>query len=76
MRYIVDILPAALSDIIEAAQWYEDEREGLGADFAAEVDKAIDWLAERALTPRIRYRRKSCALDSSPPLSLSHLLLP
>ena len=59
MRYIVDILPAALSDIIEAAQWYENEREGLGADFAAEVDKAIDWLAERALTPRIRYRRKS-----------------
>lgn len=53
MRYIVDILPASLSDILEAAQWYEDEREGLGADFAAEVDKAIDWLGERALTPRI-----------------------
>ena len=50
MRYIVDILPAATSDIIEAAQWYEGEREGLGADFAAEVDKAIAWLAERALT--------------------------
>jgi hypothetical protein len=26
MRYIVDILPAALSDIIEAAQWYEKQR--------------------------------------------------
>jgi toxin ParE1/3/4 len=59
MSYSVDILPAALSDIIEAAQWYEGQREGLGADFAAEVDKAIDWLAEQAMTPRIRYRRKS-----------------
>lgn len=59
MSYIVDILPEALSDIIEAAQWYESEREGLGADFAAEVDEAIGWLEERALTPRIRYRRKS-----------------
>jgi plasmid stabilization system protein ParE len=59
MRYIVDILPAALSDIIEAAQWYEDQREGLGADFAVEVDKAIDRLEEQALVPRIRYRRKS-----------------
>ena len=59
MRYIVDILPAALSDIIEAAQWYEDQREGLGADFAGEVDKAIDWLEEQALVPRVRYRRKS-----------------
>lgn len=59
MRYTVDILPIALSDILDAAQWYEDEREGLGADFAAEVNKAIDSLAERALVPRIRYRRKS-----------------
>ena len=59
MRYVVDILPIALSDIIEAAQWYEGQREGLGADFAVEVDRAIDWLAEQALAPRIRYRRKS-----------------
>lgn len=59
MSYTVDILPIALSDILEAAQWYEDESDGLGADFAAEVDKAINWLAERALVPRIRYRRKS-----------------
>ena len=39
MSYTVNILPAALSDILEAAQWYEGEREGLGVDFAAEVDK-------------------------------------
>ena len=59
MSYTVDILPIALSDILEATQWYEDQREGLGSDFAAEVDKAINWLIERALAPRIRYRRKS-----------------
>ena len=75
MRYTVDILPSALSDILEAAQWYENEREGLGADFAAEVDEAIDSLAERALVPPYPLSPQECALDSSPSLSLSNLLL-
>lgn len=59
MTYTVDILPVALSDILEAAEWYEEQREGLGADFTTELDKAIDFLTEQALVPRIRYRRKS-----------------
>jgi toxin ParE1/3/4 len=59
MRFKVDILPLAISDITEAAQWYEEQREGLGIEFAVEVDAAIDGLAERALMPRIRYRRKN-----------------
>ena len=59
MRFAVDVLPAALSDITEAARWYEDQREGLGSEFAIEVNAAIDGLAEGALLPRVRYLRKN-----------------
>ena len=58
MRFILDILPGAIADIAEAAQWYEGQREGLGTEFALEVNSTIDTLAEQALLFRVRYRRK------------------
>jgi plasmid stabilization system protein ParE len=59
VRFALVILPAAIIDVREAAQWYEDQRMGLGAEFALEVTKAIDGLAEHALLFRVRYRRKN-----------------
>lgn len=59
MRFALDILPIAIADIAEAAQWYEAQREGLGAEFALEVDATIESLAEHALHFRVRYRRKN-----------------
>ena len=59
MTFLPDILSAALADITEAARWYEDQREGLGAEFVIAVNEAIDGLAEGALVSRVRYRRKS-----------------
>ncbi len=30
MRFALDVLPAAIADIVEAARWYEDQRGGVG----------------------------------------------
>ena len=59
MRFVVDILPEALSDISTAVCWYENQQAGLGCKFVAEVSRRIDELAEQALVFRIRYRRKN-----------------
>jgi hypothetical protein len=29
MKFALDVLPAAIADIVEAARWYGDQREGL-----------------------------------------------
>ena len=59
MRFALDILPEALSDISTATRWYEDQQTGLGDEFAAAVSRRIDELVEQALAYRIRYRRKN-----------------
>lgn len=40
----VRILEAAVQEALEAAAWYEREQEGLGADFEAAIDAALDML--------------------------------
>jgi len=59
MRFTLDILPEALTDIFAAAAWYEQQREGLGAEFALAVNKEIDALKDQALAFRVRYRRRN-----------------
>jgi toxin ParE1/3/4 len=44
------ILAAAAEEAAEAAAWYENERPGLGAAFAREVDEALD-LLEQEIVP-------------------------
>ena len=58
MRFALDILPEALSDISLAARWYEDQQTGLGCEFAAEVSRRIDELAGQALVSQVRYAAK------------------
>lgn len=38
------ILEAAAEEAIEAVTWYEQERKGLGAEFAKAIDVALDLL--------------------------------
>ena len=59
MRFVLDILPGAIADITAAARWYENQRQGLGTQFALEANKTIESLADEALRHRVRYRRKS-----------------
>jgi hypothetical protein len=45
----LDIRAEAELDMIEAGLWYENEREGLGADFSFEVDKIVARIVENPL---------------------------
>lgn len=45
----VRILEEASQEAIEAAAWYEYEQPGLGADFFAAVDAAIDLIEKTSL---------------------------
>ena len=42
----IEILAEAAKKAAEAARWYERERPGLGAEFEAAVDVALDLLAD------------------------------
>jgi len=55
MNAAVKRLPPAEADIIRAAEWYDDQQPGLGADFAREVDAIISCLATTALLHSIRF---------------------
>lgn len=56
MKRQVDLRPAALADLEDAAAWYEARSVSLGKDLVREVCAAISLLAETALTPRLRHR--------------------
>ena len=40
------VLEAAAEEAVEAADWYERQRPGLGADFGRALDAALDLLEE------------------------------
>jgi plasmid stabilization system protein ParE len=41
----VPFLPAAEEEFLDAVAWYEAERPGLGAEFLAEVERAVRRIA-------------------------------
>ena len=45
----IEIRAEAELDIIEAALWYENEREGFGVEFSLEVERAVARIAENQL---------------------------
>jgi plasmid stabilization system protein ParE len=45
----IEIRAEAELDIIEAALWYENEREGFGAEFSFEVERSVARIAENPL---------------------------
>jgi hypothetical protein len=57
---IVESLPQAKSELMDAVAYYEGELSGLGQRFWEEVDVHIAWIAENSDIPRLRdggYRR-------------------
>jgi toxin ParE1/3/4 len=57
MNWQVDIRPAALTDIENAADWYEQRSAGLGTDFVARVRSAMADLNREPEIPRLRHVR-------------------
>jgi len=57
MKYRLKSRPEVSTDILEAADWYERQQPGLGADFAREVRENIRSLRVNPLLYRIRHTR-------------------
>ena len=55
MPAVVKKLPAAEADILEAAEWYDNQQPGLGEDFIRETDRIIASLAADAPLHRVRF---------------------
>ena len=45
MNYSIEIRPEAVADVETAAEWHENQRVGLAADFVLTVIEAIEGLA-------------------------------
>jgi hypothetical protein len=66
----LDFLQAAETDYAESIAYYEQQRDGLGMEFAAEVKRALNrilqypdaWTALSANTRRCRLSRFPCAV--------------
>jgi toxin ParE1/3/4 len=57
---IVEFLPEAKSELLDAVAYYEGELNGLGQRLWAEIDEHIAWIAGNHEIPRLRtggYRR-------------------
>jgi plasmid stabilization system protein ParE len=47
--------PQAEAELLDARDWYEDQRPGLGSTFAAEVDRALSAVLQAPLAyPRVQ----------------------
>ena len=57
MSYRVNILPIAYKDARDAKQWYNKQREGLGDEFKAVVNKEIQFIREYPENYQVRYKQ-------------------
>jgi plasmid stabilization system protein ParE len=57
VSYSLEIRPDALSDIAEAAAWYDEREPGLGGEFVGAIREAIRNLSSNPLAHRVRNRR-------------------
>lgn len=48
MKYYLRLADEALTDIEQAAQWYEDKRKGLGKEFSEITVNYLEYLARNA----------------------------
>lgn len=56
MKWRIELRPAAIADLDDAAAWYEERSAGFGRDFVREISVAISSLALVPLVPRLRHR--------------------
>lgn len=67
MTYRVRVQVRAERDLAEAQQWYESQREGLGKEFRAEVDRVLGQLLDHPLMyPLVEKRVRRAGVDRFP----------
>lgn len=62
MTYRVLVRRAAKADIRAAARWYELQRPGLGREYIAEVDAAMDRVMENPMQYQVLHRETRRAI--------------
>lgn len=58
----IELRPAAAKDLEEAAQWYENQRSGLGSEFLDAVRSALNSILENPEQFPVLYRNTRRAL--------------
>ena len=56
MSLSVSFRHSARAEFIEAAAWYESERQNLGVEFIAEIERCVAATAERPMTHSAVYK--------------------
>ena len=60
-RYSVVIMPAALNDIREAKEWYNEQQQGLGTRFTKAVRATVKQIAHYPYHHAVRYSQARMA---------------
>ncbi len=70
------LLPLALQDIKEAAQWYNTKQKGLGKRFTTEVRKKVKHICQNPLSIAVRYDDTRCAILDIFPFIIHFSIVP
>ena len=74
MSYKVKLLPIVHTDLRKAKKWYSEEREELGEEFKAEVNKEIDYIGEYPEHYQRKYKELRQSLVTRFPYAIFYLV--
>lgn len=72
MKYHLIIKPGAALDLLESANWFEDQKERLGKRFLAAVDEKLAMVTENPLHYQVRYKTTRFALVKRFPYAIHY----
>lgn len=74
MSYTVKLLPIVYQDLEKAKNWYNEQREALGKEFKAEVNKEIDYIKENPEHYQRKYNELRQSLVTRFPYAIFYLI--
>ena len=74
MKYRLIVKPPAEVDIIEAAQWYESKKIGLGEQFIKAVDDKLLLIEDNPNLYQVRYKSTRLALIKRFPFAIHYTI--
>ncbi len=74
MTYKTRISPAAKEDIHQAAQWYKNQKTGLGKQFTLRVRQRINELKKNPFTCQVRYKEVHTATVRQFPFMIHYIV--
>jgi plasmid stabilization system protein ParE len=73
MTLTVVFRPAARAEFDDATLWYEDRQPGLGVQFVAEIDRALELASKNPQRYPIKYREIRCVRARRFPYSVFYV---